>query len=116
MKKLNLFNRMMMDEFLEGKVLMAMRSEEAVDFNTKDIIGAKYTILIWQDHSPYYEEDDISNAGETFFVKVIGAKPKAITQPTLVELIDPSGSIYGEFRNQLSVKAKDVVPLKKESK
>ncbi|WP_342536521.1 hypothetical protein [Sporosarcina sp. FSL K6-3508] len=116
MKRLNLFTKMMIDEFLEGKVLMAMKSEEAVDFNTKEVIGAKYTILIWKDECPYYDRDDISNAGETFSVKVKGAKPKKIIQPILVELLEPSGVIFGDFRNQLSVTAKDVVPVKIESK
>lgn len=116
MKKLNLFTKMMIDEFLEGKVLMAMKSEEAIDFSTKEIIGAKYTILIWKDECPHYDGNDVSNAGETFSVKVKGARPKKITQPIAVELVDPSGVIFGDFRNQLSVTAKDVIPINTESK
>lgn len=116
MKKLSLFTKMMIDEFLEGKQLMAMKSEEAIDFNTKEVIGAKYTILIWKDECPYYDQADISNAGETFSVKIIGVKPKIINQPIPVELIEPSGVIFGDFRNKLSVTAKDIVPIKIESK
>lgn len=112
MKRLAMFAPIQMNLFLAGKTLMAMKSEDLTDFNSGTVTGAKYTVLIWSDKTDY-GDPNVSNAGETFTVKIIGAKPRSITQPTQVNLIEPSGVIYGDYRNNLSVTAKDVVPVQR---
>ncbi|MFT8878344.1 MAG: hypothetical protein ABF913_02090 [Oenococcus sp.] len=111
MKKLNNFVSFDTKAFLQGKVLMAMKSENLVDFESQMILGAKYTIIVWSD-STNYGDATASNAGETLIVKVKGAQPKEIKQPTKVTLVNPHGVVFGDYRNQLSITADDVVSTK----
>ncbi|GGL63027.1 hypothetical protein [Sporolactobacillus putidus] len=108
MKKLNQFTTFDVDRFFKGKELMAMNSEDLEDFNSGKIIGAKYIIVIWADNTDYGKEG-VSNKGQQFDVKILDAKPKDIPNPVRVQLVEPSARIYGDYRNELTVTAKDVV-------
>ncbi|MHC5247500.1 hypothetical protein [Enterococcus sp. LJL90] len=112
MKKLNKFVKFDIDEFLENIELIVMKSDILVDFETKKVLGAKYSIIVWSDtHNYGGDTNGVNNVGETFTVKVLGKKPMAIPSPCKVDLINPNGNVYGEFRNNLSVTAEDVTLL-----
>lgn len=89
-----------------------MKSENLVDFESQSVLGAKYTIIIWQDHTDYGDKD-ISNQGETLVVKVKGKEPHPVSSPSIVTLVNPNGVVFGEYRNQLSITADDVLIEKK---
>ena len=93
--------------YFKNKTLMLMNSEELTDFATKEVLGAKYTVIVWADETEY-AKDDITNRGDTFSVKVEGKQPKKFSEPIEISLINPSVKVYGEFRNQLSVTAEDI--------
>lgn len=46
--------------------------------------------------------------GETFSVKVLNQKPKLISHPVTCEIINPTGSVYGDYRNKISITADDI--------
>lgn len=110
MKRLNVFSHVDVETMAANMELKAMKSEILSDFETKKELGAKYTVLIWSDSNDY-GTIGISNAGETFTVKILGQKPKHIETPIDIELVSPTGIIYGDYRNQLSVTADDIVLL-----
>lgn len=116
LKKLNNFVKFESQRFLENLETIVMKSEVLKDFESGKEIGAKYTILIWSDYTDY-NDNSISNAGETFTVKVMGKNPKDIQKPTKGKLVNPVGTVYGDFRNQLVFTAEDVeLAQPKESK
>lgn len=108
MKKLNQFVEVQVDRMISNMRLMVMKSEVLKDFESGNLVGAKYTIIVWKDSNDYGDEG-ISNAGETFSVKVLNKDPKTVDQPTYVKLVNPTAVIFGEYRNQLSVTATDVI-------
>lgn len=110
MKRLNIFSHVDVETMVANMELKAMKSEILSDFETKKELGAKYTVLIWSDSNDY-GTIGVSNAGETFTVKVLGQKPKSIETPIDMELVNPTGVIYGDYRNQLSVTADDIILL-----
>ena len=92
-------------EFFEKKDFQLFSVEKWVDYNTKKEVGAKYKVVIYRDNSDYGDLS-VSNAGETIMVKVSGEKAIDYDgQPRFVRLINPRATIYGEFRNELSVHA-----------
>lgn len=110
MKRLNIFSHVDVETMVSNMELKAMKSEILSDFETKKELGAKYTVLIWSDSNDY-GTTGVSNAGETFTVKMLGQKPKPIETPIDIELVNPTGVIYGDYRNQLSVTADDIILL-----
>lgn len=106
LKKLRQFAPFNFPKFSEKIDLRCVASQPWIDFDSKANLGTKYTLIILQDATDYGNKD-ITNAGQTFDVKVPGeAKPfKPLSK---IKLIDPTATIYGDFQNQLSVKANDV--------
>lgn len=111
MKKLGIFLKVDFDALFSGANVLVMKSEvlKDSDGNAK---GAKYTLLFWEDAPDLlakYGDAEVSNSGETFTVKVLGKAPKSVAKPTkLARLVNPTGKVWGDFRNQLSVTADDV--------
>lgn len=114
-KGLTHFENFDAERYFKGKTLVAMVSEDWKDFNTQEIIGSKYSVVIWEDKTEYAKEG-ISNVGETHIIKVKDRNPKPITSPTNIVLINPQGKVYGDFRNELSVTADDVKLLNSNNK
>ncbi|BBM16489.1 hypothetical protein G15_0102 [Enterococcus avium] len=106
-KGLSFFEHFDANRYFKGKTLIAMKSEELKDFNTQEVLGAKYTVVVWTDQTEYSKEG-ISNAGDTYTIKIIGQNFKEIKKPIEVSLINPQAKVYGDFRNELSVTADDI--------
>lgn len=83
------------------------------DRETKEIIGTRVEIVTTQDNTPYErkENEKGSNLFEKLYVKV----PKQIDVPMQVEvqLKNAVATVYGDYRNQLSVYAEDIVVVEK---
>ncbi len=113
MKKLNYFTYFDMEGFLTGKKLLTIGQQDWKDFNTGNILGTKVEVVIASDKTDYgnKEGETINNLYEKISVKV----PSSITVPMNVEvvLINAEATIYGEFRNQLSVTAENIEVVKK---
>lgn len=95
--------------FFLDKQFTATGFSKLLDYETKKEIGTKVDAAITQDNTKYKSKngESVSNLYEKLTFKVIG---KTITVPigAIIEPIDPVGTVYGEYRNQLSIKCSDI--------
>ena len=110
MKKLKQFAPFNAQLFF-SKIELQFTKVEPIRENDKTV-GFRYNLLICDDQHNYGEESSL-NIGEVIKVKIEDVNSNTnFTFGQKVELINPRASIYGEYQNQLSVKADNVV-LKK---
>ena len=110
MKKLKQFAPFNADLFF-SKIELQFTKVEPIKVDGATV-GFKYNLLICDDQHNYGEESSL-NIGEVIKVKIEDVNSNTnFTFGQKVELINPRASIYGEYQNQLSVKADNVV-LKK---
>lgn len=110
MKKLNMFTRFDWEPFAKDKKFMCIGVQEWKDFSTGTKLGTQIDTVIVQDGTHYGDGTNVTNLYEKISFKV----PRELDIPLNVE-IRPKGvvaTVYGEFRNQLSAKAEDVVVVK----
>lgn len=109
MKNLNPFVRFALNEFLEGKELTVTACTTWVDFNTGAVQGTKIEVAITRDDTPYPPAKD-GSVSTNLYEKINIKVPRAITVPTgaIVTIVNGVGNVYGDFRNQLSIRAEDV--------
>lgn len=113
MKFLTQFLNFSWNEFAQEKRFISIGIREWVNFDTKEHLGTKIDTVIAKDNTDYGVKDGevVSNIYEKITFKV----PKDINIPMNVE-IQPKkvkASVYGEYRNQLSVIADDIVVVSK---
>jgi hypothetical protein len=110
MKKLKQFAPFNAQLFF-SKIELQFTKVEPIRENDKTV-GFKYNLLICDDQHNYGEESSL-NIGEVIKVKIEDVNSNTnFTFGQKVELINPRASIYGEYQNQLSVKADDVIVKK----
>lgn len=113
MKRLNIFTYFALEEFCKGKRFMSIGQQEWKDFKTGNILGTKVETVIVQDKTDYGVQDGeaVSNLYEKLTIKV----PKKISVPMNVEIkmVNAVATVYGDFRNQLSVVADDIEVISK---
>lgn len=106
------------NEFLSGKKLAAIECKEWRETNdglkkSGAILGTKVTVVILEDKTTYQPSKDgtpISNRYAQLTVKVrkVGL---SIPVDTIVELVNPTAKVWGDYRNKLSITADDVRPV-----
>ncbi len=109
MKALNQFSQFDSAAFFNGKKLMTTACAPWNDFDTKAHLGTKVTVAFVEDKTLYKPGKNgvpINNLFEKLDVKI--AKDINVPVGVLVEVVNPVCTIYGDKRNQLSVKAEDV--------
>ena len=97
--------------FLKDKVLSVTSCGPLKDYETKQVTGTKVITVITEDKTPYKPKADgtaICNRYEKITVKVPGKMGLNIPIGAVVELVNPVGTVYGEFRNQLSITVDDI--------
>lgn len=109
MKGLNQFMSFDWDAFAEGKSFLVTGISEYQDFDTKSHLGTKVECVIASDKTQYkFKEGEVfSNRFEKISFKV--AKDVNIPVESRIVPKNAVATIYGEYRNQLSVKCDDVV-------
>lgn len=110
MKKLKQFAPFNAELFFDKIDLQFTRVEPIkVDGAT---VGFRYNLLICEDLHNYGEENSL-NKGEFIKVKIEDANSDTnFTLGQKVKLINPKATIYGDFSNQLSVKADKIIVVK----
>lgn len=108
MKGLNRFQNFDLLAFLEGKKLMCSGCRPWLNDDQKEI-GKKVDLVIVEDKTVYPVGKDgsaVTNIYEKMTVKV----RKSIDVPVeaIVTIVNGTATVYGEYRNQLSVTAEDV--------
>ncbi len=108
MKGLNQFVAFDWDRFAEGKVFVVTNVSEYTDYETKNHLGTKVEAVIAVDRTPYAFKDgkQFSNLYEKITFKV--AKDVKVPLESRVKPKGVTATIYGEYRNLLSVKCQDI--------
>lgn len=114
LKKLSKFVFFDFEEFARKKKFLSIGQSPWKDFSTGNISGTKIEVVIAQDRTDYGEVPEgevVSNIYEKLTIKV----PKQIEVPLNVEVrpINAIGSVYGDYRNQLSITAEDIEVVSK---
>lgn len=109
MKGLNQFNTFDWNRFADGKTFVVTGVSDWLDFDTKEHLGTKVDCVIAVDKTSYTFKDgqEFTNRFEKISFKV----NKNMNIPIESRVI-PKGvkaSIYGEYRNMLSVKCDDII-------
>lgn len=108
LKKLNQFLKFDFEEFSKGKVFQVTGTSEWVDYATKAHAGTKIEVLIIKDNTQYKQKEGehVTNAYEKLTFKV--RKDANVSVGTFVMPVNAAGTVYGDYRNQLSVTADDI--------
>lgn len=113
LKGLNMFGGFDTEGFLSNLSLGTVGQSEWKDFTTGEHKGTKVEVVIIADKHNYKSANgqQISNIYEKLTVKV----PKDIDVPmnAHVRLINAKATVYGQYRNQLSITADDIEVIKK---
>ena len=110
MKNLYQFQKFLLPEFLNGKELTVTGCHPWKDYDTEQILGTAVDIAITKDETLYQPSKDGSvqtNLFEKFTVKLQKFN-FSVPAGTVVTIVNGTANVYGERRNQLSVKAEDV--------
>lgn len=111
LKGLNQFQKFDLAEFLKDKKLAYLKSSSWKDGET--VLGSKVVAQIVEDKTRYAQAD-LENFGEQITVKVRGVAPSAFAQlrPLSTEIVIKEverATVYGDFRNNLSIIGKIAV-------
>ena len=108
LKKLNQFLRFDYEGFSKDKVLQVTGISEWTDFNTKAHMGIKLETTIVKDNTLYKQKDgeNVTNRYEKLTIKL--RKDVNIPMNAFVVPVNAAATVYGDYRNQLSITADDV--------
>lgn len=109
LKRLALFQYFDIESFLEKKKLMTVGVQEWKDYETQNILGTKVEVVIVADETDYGNADGnvVNNLYEKLSVK-IPAKLSNVPMKAIIKLHNPTATIYGEYRNALSITADNI--------
>ena len=108
MKYLNQFVKFLSEDFFNGKVCCVTNVCPWEDYDTHKVLGTKVEVVFLQDQTKYKrkEGDHATNQYEKLYIKV----RKNINVPVGAHImpVNAVGTVYGTYRNQLSVVADDI--------
>lgn len=108
MKGLNQFLSFAWDKFADGKIFVVTGVSEYVDYESKQHLGTKVDAVIAEDKTAYHFKngESFSNRFEKITFKV--AKDVSVPMDAAVMPKGVTATIYGDYRNQLSVRCDDI--------
>mgnify|MGYP000174832201 FL=1 len=108
LKKLRYFEYFDEESFFDGKRFKVVGKQAWTDYKTKNIIGTKLEVAIFVDKTDYGCEDGevVSNIYEKLVFKV--PKDIDISMEVEVKPVNAICTIYGDYRNQLSIVCDDI--------
>lgn len=97
-------------DFLQGKKLQYVDQSNWVDRDTGALLGTRVDLVIIEDGTDYKPRADGAPTRTNRFEKLTVKVPGAVSLPAdaVVELVNPVGTVWGDYRNQLSIKADGV--------
>lgn len=115
MKRLDFFSHFDWEAFADGKTFEVTAITPWVDYNDPEKIWGKVVeVVITDDLTDYPATKDgrpVSNRYERLRIK-IPQTSLAVSLGDIVEPVNPVATIYGSYRNQLSVRADDILVIK----
>ena len=111
MKGLNQFMGFNWDAFASEKTFIVVGVGEYQDYDTKSHLGTKVECVIASDDTQYNSKNGevFSNIYEKITFKV--NKDVSIPLKARVKPVNAVATIYGDYRNQLSVKCDDIMTI-----
>ena len=105
MKKLGQFSVFDIERFLKDKKLMTTGVSPITDDDGKRI-GTKVQVVILEDNTEYRvaEGEQVTNQFEKFNIK-LNKVVDNVPMNAIVVPVNPVATVYGEFRNNISVTA-----------
>lgn len=113
MKHLGDFNYFDWTGFAKDKKFQVVSVNPWKDTNGR-FQGTKVEVVIMEDHTKYVlrqGETAVTNAFEKLIFKVEGDQLLEVAVGSIVEALEVKATIYGDYRNNLSVKCKDVMTI-----
>lgn len=109
LKNLHAFQPFDLSAFLQGKQLVVTHCRPWQDFDTKEERGTAVELAITKDETKYPPAKD-GTVYTNLYEKIVVKVPKGINIPTgaIVTVVNGSATVYGDYRNQLSIRAEDV--------
>lgn len=101
------------DRFLEHKAIQVTEVKPWEDFDHKGkVLGTVVEVVILEDETVYDCKDGetVSNRYEKFKIKV-PQRSISVVVGDFVAPVNPTATVYGEHRNQLSVKADNIIVI-----
>ncbi len=113
MKCLSQFNQFDLTGFTAGKTLTYTGASVWKDYETQKVMGTKVELTITKDNTPYKSKngESVTNLYNKLIVKIPGTPSADLKIGAEVEIVNGVGTIYGQYRNELSIKADDVRPV-----
>lgn len=114
MKNLSQFVKFDWEGFAEGKDFQITGVKPWKDFADREkILGTTIEVFIAQDMTHYMTRDGskVSNRGEKFSIKVPISNLEVDIDDYVIP-VNPVATVYGDYRNQLSVRADDIKVIK----
>lgn len=112
LKKLSQFE-LFNNSFFDALDLGTVGKSEWKNFDSGEHMGTKVELVIVGDRNAYKTTNGevVNNMYEKITVKI--AKDIDVPMNAHVHLVNPQASIYGQYRNQLSIVADDIEVIKK---
>ncbi len=113
MKKLNQFTTFDWNAFAKGKAFLATGKSEWKNFDTGEHLGTKIEAVIARDETEYdtHDGETVTNLYEKLTFKV--RKDMDVPVNTQIQPKGVVASVYGDYRNQLSCTADDILIVNK---
>lgn len=118
MYNLKAFQVFQTEKFLKDKELTVTNVKPWQDYDSKEILGVKVEVAITKDETVYPAGRD-GNIMTNLFEKLTFKVPKNgvdVKTNDIVTPVHPVATIYGDYQNQLSITADDVVKVHAEAK
>lgn len=114
MYHLNQFLKFDSESFFKDKQLVVCGCSEWKDYTTKAHMGTRVDVMIAMDNTPYVQKpgEFKSNAYERLALKV--SRDVHIPVNSVVVPVNVTATVYGQYRNQLSVKCTDIQVVQSE--
>lgn len=108
MKKLSAFMYFDLEKFLNGKELTVTGVSSWNDFNTGEHMGTRIDTAITRDNTQYPTKDSeaVTNLYQQLTIKV--SKDVNVPVGSRVLPVDAVATVFGQYRDQLSVKCTDI--------
>ena len=113
-KKLNKFSRFDWEAFAKGKTFMVTECKPWLDYDSKKVLGTKVGFIIIEDKTDYdvsEGEAAVSNVWEKGVIKI--RKEATFPEKSTIQARGVIASVYGEYRNQLSIEAEEIAVIRK---
>lgn len=111
LKQLNSFTRFDWEGFVKDKTLKCLNCGIWKNYDTGKTEGTRVEVVIIRDETEYPKKPDsttVSNEFEKLTLKIRKENLNIPRAAIVQSLINPTVKIYGEYKNNLSIKADDI--------